>query len=163
MTDPLDLTLRQVRIHRVHRRGVFPLLEVTVTYPVLLGATDDLPPTACRFNHAYALMAENWIVWTETALLEETTAGFDALGAAAAYGFVRRRASLTMEATLSCGVEASLTVTRTVRLEGGGAPPSELSDRDAWQWPGLTLSPSSLLGTRGKNREKKRKNMVIFP
>ena len=150
-----ELTLRHGRVHRVHCIGVCPALEVTAVYPVLDTAGGEPSAAVLRFNEAYRAMAEGWLSWAEGSLLERVTAELEAGGVGAVYRFTRRRATCEMVACEMAGREmaaddlarptASLTVNRTVSLDGWERGSARRVSEDIWRWPDLTLA---VRGTR---------------
>lgn len=148
-----ELTLRHSRVHRVHCIGVCPALEVTAVYPVLDTAGGEPSAAVLRFNEAYRAMAEGWLSWAEGSLLERVTAELEAGGVGAVYRFTRRRATCEMIACEMVADDlarptASLTVNRTVSLDGPGNSSVRRMSADIWRWPGLTLA------VRGTHRTK---------
>ena len=138
MTD--EWILRHSRIHRVYRRGVCPVLEVTVTYPVLDTCGETPSSAILRFNEAYRAMAEGYLSWAEGDLLERVTEEFETAGVGAVYRFDRRRAACSMVASVSPFPQAHLLVARTVSLEGLGGRSSTQVSEDTWRRPDLTLA-----------------------
>ena len=134
------VTVRLDRMHRLYRSGICPVLEVTVTYPVLEPLGREPSPAVTRFNEAYRALAEGWMAWGEGILAVRAKQAFSEGGAGAAYRFERWRATCHMTVSLPDEGDRSLTVTRTVRLCGGGIPPVEALAADNWRGADLSFS-----------------------
>jgi hypothetical protein len=157
-TEQPALTVR----HSTERRKVFvgacPVLEITVTYPVLEAGGDDVATET--FNEGYRRMAEAFLSWGEKALGERVTEEFNAAGAGAAFRFDRRLLICSMEGEI-IGEDRreTLRVRRNLRLTSrrGSVEERLLPEaRDDWRLPELTLRsrPSSSRGERGKTCKK---------
>ncbi|MBQ9151443.1 MAG: hypothetical protein IJX72_04270 [Clostridia bacterium] len=143
---PPSVTVTHCRAHRLFRSGASPVLEVTVSYPVLCPAdTDTLIPAMMRFNEAYRVMAEKILDWAQGTPFETAMTDFSATGAAAAYRFDRRLLICDMKAAYVLEAEGafptSLTVSRTIRSSSrrGEVAERSLTAVDIWRWPELTL------------------------
>lgn len=134
------LTVGYSRVHRVHRKGICPVLEVTVEYPVLTPTAGEPSAAVCRFNAAYRAVAEGWLSWAEGALLERVLEEFDGAGVGATYRFIRRRATYRAEMADPSPSTRNFTVSRSVRLEGNGEDFAGVCATDTWRWPDLTLA-----------------------
>lgn len=146
----VPLTLHHCHVRRLCRAGTCPLLEVTVSYPVLCPAEEggeSMAPAVVRFNETYRAMAEHLTEWAEGTLFEAVQGEFYAAGPGAAYRFDRRRMVCDMTADFSLhedGEILELTVTRRLRMASrrGDVPEREVTATDRWRWPELTLRPA---------------------
>ena len=145
------LTVTYCHICRTCRVGACPVLEVTVTYPVLslsIPDTETVSPAVTRFNEAYRTMAENLLAWAQGSVCEAATADFMAAGAGAAYRFDRRLVTCHMTAAFVPSKENAevryLVVTRPLCMTSrrGEVPERRLTATDLWRWPELTLCPA---------------------
>lgn len=145
----VPLTLHHCHVRRLCRAGTCPILEVTVSYPVLCPEEDggeEMAPAAVRFNETYRAMAEHLAEWAEGALFEVVQGEFYAAGPGAAYRFDRRRMICDMTADFSLhedGEILELIVTRRLRISSrrGEITEREVTATDRWRWPELTLRP----------------------
>lgn len=131
-------------LRRLHRVGACPILEISVTYPVLgEGEGDPLPPAVARFNKAYADMAEALLSWADGAPADAAAEAFRAMGEGAMYRFERRLliCEMTVEGSSADRLTVRRTLTATTRRGGGEG--EELIARDIWRLPSLTLDPPS--------------------
>lgn len=143
MDDRFEITHRHVR--RAYCIGARPALEIAVSYPAIESRGEPLPSAALRFSEAYRTMAEAWLSWAEGPLFQRVKADFAAEGPSAAYRFTRRRASCILVATpVPREAPFTLTVTRTVSLQGPSGFERSLEDEDVWRLPRLTLAPPSM-------------------
>ena len=127
---------------RLRRVGACPILEISVTYPVLEeGEGALLPPAVARFNRAYADMAEALLSWADGAPADAAVEAFWAMGEGAMFRFDRR--VVTCEMTVEETHADRLTVRRalTVTTRRGSGEGEEMVARDVWRLPELTLDP----------------------
>ena len=131
-------------LHRLYRRGICPILEMTVTYPVLTCLCGTPSPEVMRFNKTYHALAEGWMSWGEGVLSEQVKKVFAEGGTGASYRFERWRATCDVAVILPTDGVGVLTVTRTVRLCGEGISPVVTAAEDIWRRADLTLSAVSV-------------------
>ena len=127
---------------RLRRVGACPILEISVTYPVLEEGEGDLLPSAvARFNQAYADIAEALLSWADGAPADAAAEAFWAMGEGAMFRFDRRLICCDM--TVEERSADRLTVRRTLTLttRRGGGEGEEMVARDVWRLPTLTLDP----------------------
>lgn len=140
------------QMRRVLREGACPVLEVTVSYPVLRGEGDEngeLSASTVRFNEGYREMAEKLMEWAEDVPYKAALADFAAMGPSALYRFDRRMLTCAIEMAMPAGHDVldteseplEMTVTRNLRLHSrrGETQEKAVSAIDLWRWPGLTL------------------------
>ncbi len=141
--DRPTLTLTHTTLRRLFRVGCTPVLELTVTHPVLTGNDSDADKIQAsateRFNQAYRSVAEAFCTYVADRPVEEATAAFAALGSGAAYTFDRRVVLCRMEAEL-CD-DGFLRVRRTVTLASrrGTLPTRTREAVDRWRLSDLSL------------------------
>ncbi len=161
--DPCTLSLQHVTQRRYARVSHTPVMEVSVTYPVLslepFGGKDNFfSAAAARFNEAYRAAAENFAEWGMGAPAEEARAAFAEAGMAAAYTFDRRLLICRMEASVE---GERLVVRRAVLLTcRRGTVASRRQDAvDRWRIADLSLlRPTDL----AKKRSNRTENTALF-
>ncbi len=126
------------------RVGATPVMEITVTYPVLsfaVGEREDRAFSSAldRFNEAYRAMAEAFSAWGGHTPAEEAQAAFTSAGVGAVYTFDRRLLDCRME--VECGEGGILTVRRRIcRGSRRGSVPSVCRESiDRWRVLDLSL------------------------
>ncbi len=135
------------------REGSTPVLEITVTYPVL--RVDETPsPAVDRFNDGYRAVADAFASWAGSALLPEAAEAFRSAGSRAAYTFDRRQVTCCMTATIAVrdagladkqkrrSAKPCLTVRRTVAFGSrrGSVSVLQTDGEERWYLSDLTLS-----------------------
>ena len=152
--DPATLTLTHLCERRLIRVGACPVLEITVTYPILSGEDPACPVEV--FNSAYRRMTEAFLYWGETAFGELAAGDFAEAGSGAGYRFDRRVLVCRMEADMAEeGDGGRIRVTRSVwsgtRRTGQKTVLPEVVD--VWRLPELTLQKLTVQNRSRKPRK----------
>ncbi len=151
--DLSEFSVSYQTLHRLHRVGACPVLEVIVNYPVLgSGAGGEERPAVARFNRTYRSISENILAWAEGVPAQAAVDAFHRAGVNAVYRFDRRVLACEMMVSYPPeGDEGVLTVTRTLRAfsRRGDEEERVITATDDWIWPELTLEPP-----RRKRRKK---------
>ena len=140
------------QLHSIQRAGACPVLEITLSYPILRteeGENAAPSGSVARFNEAYRSIAENLMNWAKGEPREAALADFAAAGPSALYRFDRRMVIGEMNITDPVHISvlqeefapAFLTVTRRLRVcsRRGEIRERALVETDIWRWPALTL------------------------
>ena len=146
------ISLAYGQLRSIQRAGACPVLEITLSYPVLCAAeegNEGLSDSVARFNETYRIIAENLMNWAKGVPYEAALADFATAGPSALYRFDRRMVVGEMNVTDPVNISvlqegtapAFLTVTRRLRVcsRRGKIQERVLTETDVWRWPELTL------------------------